>query len=155
VGVRGTWLVSTRKILVVEDGYLFAEEIAANLRGFGMEPVGPVGHLDEACRMAREKAVDGAVLDVMLHDAASFAVAAILRARGIPFVFLTGYEEQQIPLDFRAAPVLRKPFEASELEEAINSLPSARWHRDSPTQPSGDVHGLAPDQPLGEPRRKQ
>ncbi len=62
-GVRGTWLVSTRKILVVEDGYLFAEEIAANLRGFGMEPVGPVGHLDEACRMAREKAVDGAVLE--------------------------------------------------------------------------------------------
>ena len=116
----------TRKILVVEDSYRFAEEIAANLRGFGMEPVGPVGHLDEACRMARETAVEGAILDVILHDAASFSVAAILRARGIPFVFLTGYEEQQIPLEFRAAPVLRKPFEASELKQAIDALPSAR-----------------------------
>jgi CheY-like chemotaxis protein len=156
-GMRGSG-VSTRKILVVEDSYLFAEEIAANLRGFGMEPVGPVGHLDEACRMAREKAVDGAVLDVKLHGAASFAVAAILRARGIPFVFLTGYEEQHIPLDFRAAPVLQKPFEASALKEAIISLPSARWRQDlsgSSAQTVGDMPGLDPDQPLDESPRKQ
>jgi DNA-binding NarL/FixJ family response regulator len=65
----------TKKILSVEDGYLLAEEIAASLRNCGMEPVGPVGRLEEACRMARERALDGALLDIKLNGDVSFAYA--------------------------------------------------------------------------------
>ena len=151
----------TRKILIVEDGYLLAEEIAASLRGFGMEPVGPVGRLDEACCMARERALDGALLDVRLNGDVSFPVASILSMRGIPCIFLTGYENQQIPPDFRAAPGLPKPFDVDELKEAITSLPSTRWRQDSsPLEAQRrdnhrDSHRVDPDQRLGGPPRKQ
>jgi DNA-binding response OmpR family regulator len=114
------------RILVVEDGYLLAEEIAACLRSCGLEVVGPVGRLEVACRMARAQALDGAVLDVKLNGDMSFPVASILRMRGIPFIFLTAYENQQIPLEFRAVPVLQKPFDLVELKEAIASLTGAR-----------------------------
>jgi DNA-binding response OmpR family regulator len=158
---RGIWVLPAKKILIVEDGYLLAEAIADSVRSCGMEPVGPVGRLEQACRMARERALDGALLDVRLNGDVSFPVASILRMRGIPFIFLTGYENQQIPLDFRGAPVLPKPFEIDELKEAIASLPSARWRQDSPpskAQPmdiDSDADRPDPDQPLGAPPRKQ
>jgi hypothetical protein len=49
--------------------------------------------------------------------------------------------------------VLRKPFEVSELKEAINSLPSARWRQDlsgSSARTVGDTPGLDPVKPLDE-----
>jgi DNA-binding response OmpR family regulator len=148
-------------MLVVEEGYLLAEELAAGLRSCGVEVVGPVGRLEEACRMAREWALDGALLDVKLNGDMSFPVASILAMRGIPFIFLTGFETQQIPLEFRAAPVLQKPFELDELKEAIASLPGARWRQDSPLSKAQsldhdhDAPGRDPDPPLGLPPRKQ
>jgi DNA-binding response OmpR family regulator len=148
------------KILVVEDGYLLADEIAAALRRCGVEVVGPVGRLDAACRMARERALDGALLDIKLNGDVSFPVASILAMRGIPFIFLTAYESQQIPLEFRAVPVLQKPFDLVELKEAIASLPSARWRQAPPLSKERssahgqDASGLDPDQPLGRPPAK-
>jgi DNA-binding response OmpR family regulator len=148
-------------MLVVEDGYLLAEELAAGLRSCGVEVVGPVGRLEEACRMAREQALDGALLDVKLNGDVSFPAASILRMRGIPFIFLTAYESQQIPLEYRAVPVLQKPFELDELKEAIASLPRARWRQESPLSKERsldhdhDAPGLDPRQPVGAPPRKQ
>ncbi len=149
------------KILVVEDGYLLAEEIAACLRGCGVEVVGPVGRLDAACRMARAQALDGALLDVKLNGDVIFPVASILRMRGIPFIFLTAYENQNIPLEFRAVPFLQKPFDLVELKEAIASLPGARWRQESALSKERaldfdrDAPGVDCGQPLGASPRKR
>jgi DNA-binding response OmpR family regulator len=114
-------------ILVAEDSYLLAEVIADSLRDFGMEPVGPVGRLEEACDLARKRALDAALLDIKLHDALCFPVASILLARGIPLVFITGYSNTGlIPVECRGAPVIHKPFEADELKEAISALLGVR-----------------------------
>ena len=98
------------------------------------------------------------MLDVKLNGDMSFPVASILTMRGIPFIFLTAYENQQIPLEFRAAPVLQKPFELDELKDAIASLPAARWRQDSPLSKAQsldhDAPVLDPDQPLGLPPEK-
>jgi CheY-like chemotaxis protein len=108
------------KILVVEDSYLLAEVIGDFLHDCGLEPVGPVGWLPQGCQLARERALDGALLDVKLHEALCFPVAAILKARDIPFVFMTGYNERSsIPPEFRAAPLICKPFEEDELRAAL------------------------------------
>jgi DNA-binding response OmpR family regulator len=140
-----------RKILVAEDGYLLAEVICDLLRDSGVEPIGPVGRLEEACRIARERALDGAVLDVRLGDALCFPAAAILKARGIPLVFLTGYDENMLPLNFRGAPLIHKPFEVDELKDAVGGMLATAPSQ----QQSGPPRRGLPDHLLGEPPREQ
>lgn len=62
----------------------------------------------------------GALLDVKLGESFCFPVCTILKMRKIPFVFMTGYPDLSfIPLEFRAAPVVWKPFYEDELRAAV------------------------------------
>ena len=62
-----------------------------------------------------------AVLDINLGQGTSAPVAGELERRGVPFVFATGYgEAADLPGHFRAAPVVRKPYTAAALVEAIS-----------------------------------
>jgi DNA-binding response OmpR family regulator len=111
------------KILVVEDSYLLAEEVCTLVRNYGLEPIGPVGRLEQACQVARERALDGVVLDMRLHQNFCFPICVILKARKIPFVLMTGYiGSSLIPLELRSAPVLGKPFDEDELRAALASI---------------------------------
>ena len=64
-------------------------------------------------------ALDGALLDVNLNGAAVFPVADALAARGVPFVFSTGYDSLDLPERFRAAPCLEKPHDPFQLERRL------------------------------------
>ncbi len=117
------------KLLVVEDTFLVADTIAAILRDRGCEVVGPVARLTKAIELAQGAALDGAILDVNLAGSLVFPAAAALRARGVPFFFLTGYEDSTLfPAEFRSVPRLAKPFEDAALERLVAQvlLPPAR-----------------------------
>jgi len=108
------------RILVVEDVLLMAEVIIDQLEECGCDVVGPAAHLAEAEKLARETPLDGAVLDVNLAGERSFPVAAILRERNVPYVFLTGYDDEDVfPAEYRDAPRLGKPFRSQELLEVM------------------------------------
>jgi CheY-like chemotaxis protein len=110
------------RILVVEDVLLMAEVIRDQLEECGCSVVGPVAHLAEAIAVAREALLDGAVLDVNLAGERSFPVAAILSERRVPYVFLTGYDSEDVfPAEYRNAPRLGKPFRYQELVDAMTS----------------------------------
>jgi DNA-binding response OmpR family regulator len=72
--------------------------------------------------MARERALDGAILDVNLKGRPYFPVCAILSARRIPFIFLTGYPQAAIPVEYRGAALLAKPFEPTEMKEVLAAM---------------------------------
>ena len=55
----------------------------------------------------------------------SIPVADILAARGLPFVFVTGYGERSLPERYRDRPALQKPFQAEQLEAALAGLLAA------------------------------
>ncbi len=123
------------KILVVEDNYLQAEVISDFLRDCGLEPIGPVGRLKEGCQLAGERGLDGALLDVKLDNVLCFPIAVILNARKIPFIFLTGYSEPSVfPAEFRAAPVVCKPFKDEELRAALGSIVNRREGNRNPLE---------------------
>ena len=66
-------------ILVVEDEYVIAQDMAVQLERVGARVLGPVGRLDAALAMlAREPEVDGAVLDIKLHDQKVYTLAEAL-----------------------------------------------------------------------------
>src|SRR3546814_1282764 len=54
------------KVLVVEDNLLLAEVIRDRLEAYGCEVVGPVPDVTQGVAIAREAALDGAVLDINL-----------------------------------------------------------------------------------------
>ena len=68
------------RILVVEDDFLTALEIARILRKAGSEIVGPVGSLEDALSLAAAAVIDAAVLDINLDGHRVYDVAGVLTA---------------------------------------------------------------------------
>ena len=73
------------RILVVEDEYLIADDIAMTLEDLGYDVVGPVSTL----AAVRTEALDAALLDANLDGVSSAAIAAELNAHTVPFVVVT------------------------------------------------------------------
>jgi CheY-like chemotaxis protein len=113
-------------VLVVEDEMLVAMNIEDMLLDLGHEVAALASRLEPALTLAREGNFDVAMLDVNLAGQASFPVADILRDRGIPYLFATGYGVQGIAETYRAAPVLQKPFRARDLEETLRAATHPR-----------------------------
>ena len=107
------------RLLVVEDEYFIARDIETVLTAGGAEVIGPVGRLDAAMNAVRSEHIDGAVLDIDLHGEAIYPVAEELARRKIPLLFVTGYEEAEIPKAFRHVTCVEKPFGPKRLGEAL------------------------------------
>ena len=112
------------RVLIVEDEMLVAMNIEDMLLERGHEVAGIAGRLEPALALARDGAFDVAMLDVNLAGDRSFPVADLLIARGIPFLFATGYGLGGIDDKYRDRPVLQKPFRAAELAAAVEALAS-------------------------------
>lgn len=110
------------RVLVAEDEALVSMLIEDMLADAGAVVVGPAATLDEALSLARTETVDIALLDVNLAGKAIFPVADVLRERGVPFIFASGYGEAGIIEDHRGAPVLQKPFREADLNRALAAI---------------------------------
>lgn len=110
------------RVLLVEDQMIIAMEIEDILRDMGCAIVGPVGTLEAAVGLAREGPLDAAILDVNLDGDKVFSVAEALQARGIPFIFSTGYGEAALPEKWRGPLRLSKPFTRAQLETLMRSI---------------------------------
>ena len=115
-------LAGTR-VLVVEDNYLLASSVEYLLRAAGAEVVGCAGNCRDALALleAGHAAIDVGLLDVHLVDEHSYPVADALRARGIPFVFATGYEADVLDPDYRDVPLCMKPYAPESLVAALRA----------------------------------
>jgi CheY-like chemotaxis protein len=111
-----------RRALVVEDEVLVGMLVEEMLRELGCEVAALSTHLEEAMRLAQNAAFDFAVLDINLNGERSFPVADVLRERGLPFLFATGYSAKILPPRHADALILQKPFSLEELRQAIGQL---------------------------------
>jgi len=109
------------RLLIVEDALLLALELEAGLSEAGAEVVGSAADVGEAMRMV-DLPIDAAVLDANLNGASVLPVAQALAARGIPFVFATGYgDDKMLPSGFDA-PVIRKPYDVTQVAAALSEV---------------------------------
>jgi CheY-like chemotaxis protein len=112
----GVSKLSGLHILVVEDDYMIATDLALSLQSLGVLVIGPAGSVEDALALAgSEPAPDAAVLDINLGAEKVFPVADALRAQGVPFVFTTGYDEWLIPEVYKGTPRFEKPVDAHAL----------------------------------------
>jgi two-component sensor histidine kinase/PAS domain-containing protein/CheY-like chemotaxis protein len=107
------------RIMVVEDEALIAMVLVDHLQEIGLSAVGPFSRVADALKVDEE--LDAAILDVNLGGESVYPVADMLHARGIPFVFMTGYGSASIDPRFAMVPVLQKPIEAKALEDMFVS----------------------------------
>ena len=104
-------------MLLVEDEALVAMMIQETLTEFGFQVVGPSARHPRRRWSRKDGHFDAAVLDINLGDGLVYTVAEILAARGVPFVFVTGYDADSVDSRFRAIPVLQKPIEREMLQK--------------------------------------
>ncbi|GAB0117091.1 response regulator [Acidisoma sp. 7E03] len=119
-----------RRILVVEDEYFVAMDASQALREVGAEVVGPCRTEQAAIRELEQGAPDGALVDVHLGPTPSFALAEALKNRGIPFVFITGFDPDRIPGRFAGVDRLSKPISPRKVIEALARVVASRGFAD-------------------------
>src|SRR6516225_4719859 len=123
-GIEGTRRMTPsqlahKRVLVVEDDYLVAMDIVRALERAGAEVIGPAPAVEAALDALARTVVDGAILDINLGGEMAFPVADALTARGVPFIFATGYDAQVIPLRFTHVKRCEKPMASEQICAAL------------------------------------
>jgi two-component sensor histidine kinase/CheY-like chemotaxis protein len=115
------------RILVAEDAFLLVALLQDVFDKLGWKMIGPATRLVDALQLARNENFDAALLDVNLDGTMSWGVAEILKERGIPFVFGTGYNVSAVlPESLAGSPVIGKPYQLNELQHVIQRVIAAR-----------------------------
>ena len=110
------------RLLIVEDEALVAMMIHDVVSDAGAEVVGPAANVEMAMSVLGSESIDGAILDVNLGGQRVDPLADALRARKIPFLFVTGYGKSGIGERFPAAAVISKPFDDADLLETVGRV---------------------------------
>ena len=109
-----------KSVLLVEDEPIVAMHTEDLLTDLGFTTVLIAGGVDRAFNALAATTVDVAVLDVNLNGEKSFPIAEHLAKRSIPFLFATGYSDQETP--FPNAVLINKPFNSEALESGLRTI---------------------------------
>jgi CheY-like chemotaxis protein len=104
---------------VVEDEMMIRMLLEGMLTELGHTVAGEAGGVDEALALVKQGGFDIAILDVNLNGKPITPVVEVLIARGVPFVFASGYGQEGVPQAYRGSRALQKPFQAAALAQAI------------------------------------
>jgi PAS domain S-box-containing protein len=120
---------SAPRLLLVEDEALVGMMMRDLLSDMGFFVAGPFCSIAEAMPVARSHEFDGAVLDLNLRGEFVYPLAERLQKVGVPFIFVTGYDQESVDPQFADVPMLQKPIAREALEEVLrttlSSMPNA------------------------------
>ncbi|MEJ6401543.1 response regulator [Yoonia sp. 2307UL14-13] len=109
-----------QNVLIVEDDVLVALDAEHLLERLGIRQTRRAVRLTEALEVLRMQAFDFGILDVNLGGETVFPVADAMIARGIPFVFASGYGRlPAMASRFAHVPLLAKPYDGDLLRDAM------------------------------------
>src|SRR4051812_49213421 len=117
--------LSGKRILIVEDEYTLAAELAEFVESAGGIVMGPVPSLAFAFEAIQEHRPDAAILDVLLSSGDSIALAEHLRDLEVPFIFATGCANV-IPSSLNSVQVFQKPVCPNSLTLSLGQMLTLR-----------------------------
>jgi DNA-binding response OmpR family regulator len=112
----------TVRVLILEDEPLIAFGIEDILLEAGFAIAGVTTKLESALALIESGACDAAIVDSNLAGVCADPAAVALVARGLPFVVLSGYSEEQLKNSFSGARFLQKPCRPEVLIETLTSV---------------------------------
>lgn len=101
--------LSGHRILILEDSYYLASDLARALRAAEATVMGPFPSEETALAALAAETPTCAILDINLGAGPSFAVAEALAASGVSFLFVTGHGDAVIPPAFAGVERFWKP----------------------------------------------
>ena len=110
-----------RRVLIIEDEMLIALMLQDMLEDVGLTVEAIANSLASGLEVAARADVQLAILDVNLNGEEAYPIAELLRGRGIPFIFSTGYGAGNLRADFASVPQLVKPYQQDSLRAAIDA----------------------------------
>ncbi len=116
-----------RRIIIVDDNYAVADGLKWALEVDGHEVPAMASTIEDALTLVAETQCDVAILDLDLSGESIEPVARALRARSIPFMFITGFGDVvELAADLSQAPRLEKPADPDEILATIAALSPTR-----------------------------
>ena len=116
-------IVDAYRVLVIEDSFLVMMAIEDLFEQLGWKIIGPATRVDEALELARTEEFDAAFVDINLAGEMSWPVAAVLKERGIPFAFSTGYNlDTLLPASLHGTEIVNKPYQLNDVERCIRKI---------------------------------
>jgi CheY-like chemotaxis protein len=112
-------VLAGRKVLIVEDNFLEAEDMREAVESAGGRVVGPANSIETAVILVGNDRPDVALLNVNVNGRTSTRIAKRLSELGIPFVVVTGFARDVVPPSLRDAGYVAKPFFREELVSAL------------------------------------
>ncbi len=126
-------------VLVLEDEVFVGLELSLILEGAGYSTLGPAPDVQAAEELLAQTTPDFAILDVNLEGVTSASVARLLEARGVPFVYMSGYTDDYMDEHLPRAPFFNKPVQPALLLKAIEA--ALRSRAGPGGGPGGDPEG--------------
>ncbi len=122
---KDTFMTATRPpggyVFLVEDEVMIRMMVADMLEELGYRVAAEAGDIGEAIRLAQSTDFDFAILDVNVNGKVISPVADLIKAKGRPFIFATGYGSSGLPEEYRDRPALQKPFQLETLGKTISA----------------------------------
>lgn len=113
------------RVLLVEDEALIAMIIEEMIGDLGCTAIGPAATLDAALALVESTTdADCALLDINLRGAPSWPIADALKAKGVPFAFVSGYGAGGLDPKYKGETVLAKPIDTMHLETWLSQIAS-------------------------------
>lgn len=109
-------------LLIVDDDAVAATTLQELALELGFRTAEMAGCAREALDALDHAHPDALVLDINLNGRKSYDVAARAAKLGVPFVFLSGYGRNDIPLEYLKVPILEKPYGMEALKRALSEL---------------------------------
>jgi DNA-binding response OmpR family regulator len=107
-------------VLIVEDAYLIALEAQRIVEEAGARRVILAGSVEDSrSALAAEPGIDVCILDLRLGEQDATPLIREIGERGIPVLVVTGFDSTSPEVD---VPLLKKPYQETELIEAIRGV---------------------------------
>jgi CheY-like chemotaxis protein len=119
MSVPADWPWRGLRLLIVEDEYFLAQDLANQFQSLEAVVLGPAGTVADALRVLASSEPEGAILDINLRGERVYPVADSLRRRKVPFIFASGYGSELEPTDYADVPRCIKPVNFVTLAKAL------------------------------------
>jgi len=115
----GSQALAGKRVLILEDEYFIATDLAQALAAAGAEIMGPYSTSASALTSIEANPPDMGVLDVNLAGVVNFDLADSLAARDVPFVFASGYDDTSVPQRHSTVPFYQKPLTGKDVLQVL------------------------------------
>jgi len=111
-----------KRVLILEDDFYLATDEKALLEQAGAAVVGPFGSAYRPSELSKAGQIDAAVVDINMGNGPTFDCAQALADRGVPFLFVTGYDAGIVPSQLSRIGRIEKPIRERDFVAAVAAL---------------------------------